>query len=195
MLRFSVIIVSIFTVLFASCSNQPNIKKVSESELAFKKFLTKFELLKLPLKMTPGRMSVDHYPRLDSTNKSFTGYKENETLYAFGMLPDTSVCFKLIWFQPADDYYPVLATFTKNGKKIKQEDIGVGGCGVDCCFECKEMIAIQKDMSIYSVDSAKYTTCDTSCYEAAERYIEYKTGKITRGGKIKISAEQRKNIY
>lgn len=194
MSRFNIILVSIVTLLFVSCSNQPNDSKVSKSKLAFHKFLSKFEMLKLPLKITPGRTSVRLYNKLDSTDRNFTGYKENETLYALGMLPDTSGCFKVIWFQPADDYYPVLATFTKSGKKIKQEDIGVGGCGVDCCFECKETIVIQKDMGIYSVDSAKYTACDSGCHQPADRFIEYKTGKITRNGKIKMSAQFRKSI-
>jgi hypothetical protein len=197
MFNFRIIIVSIFTLLLISCSNEPNNDKATGNRLAFNKFLANFKILSLPLNIMPGRMSVDQYKKINSTDKYFTGYKENETLYAFGMLPDTSGCFKVIWLEPADDYYPVLATFSKNGKKIKQEDIGVGGCGVDCGFECTETVTIRRDMSIYSVDSIKSTPCDSNGdanKKAAERYIRYKTGKIMRRGNIRMSADLKKNI-
>jgi hypothetical protein len=197
-LRFLVIvIVSIITVCFCSCSNQPDGSKLSEKKVAFKRFLSKFDILRLPMNIKPGRMPVDHYRKLDSTDNSFTGYKDKtETLYAFGVLSDTASCFKVIWLEPADDYYPVLATFTKSGRKIKQENIGVGGCGVDCGFQCSETIDINKDMSIYSADSVTYNDCDTNGNPngTVEKYVRYKTGRIQKSGKIKMSKILKKSF-
>lgn len=142
-------------------------------------------------------MQVDHYRKLDSAGMFFTSYKDKkETLYAYGILPDTTDCFKVIWLEPADDYFPVLATFTKSGKKIKQENIGIGGCGVDCGFDCTETIDIGKDLRIYSADSVTYNDCDTNVNKTGhiEKYVLYKKGQILKSGKIKMSKDIKKPI-
>ena len=197
-IRFFALIIVAISILFANgCSNRSASDKQAAKKAAFRKFLSKFDVLSLPLEMKPGRMQMDHYKKLDSADNAFTGYMEkSETLYAYGLLPDTSGSFKVIWFEPADDYYPVLATFTKNGKKIKQEDIGVGGCGEDCGFSCTETIDISKKMTIFSVDSVTENDCDTSGNETGktEKYTRYKTGQITKGGRIHLSKTQQKSF-
>jgi hypothetical protein len=107
------------------------------------------------------------------------------------MLPDTENSYKIIWLAPAEVEIPILTTFTKDGKKIKEEQLGVGGCGSDCGFSCKEFITINKELTIFSRDSINSTDCDTSgnpMENTTKKYISYKTGKIMKDGKIRMSA-------
>lgn len=164
-------------------------KLKTNSNPAFSLFLKKFNRLSLPLIINVSKIKLDSTKILTDKDNTFIKYPDSGTLYAYGMLSDTTDTFKILWLQPADDYIPVITTFTKDGQKIDSKYVGVGGCGVDCCFECNEVIVINKDLTTFSADSIKSCECDTAGPKenTMRKYIRYQTGKILKTGKIDIS--------
>lgn len=171
-------------------------KKSSKTNLKFREFLKKFELLRLPLTIKIDEINLDPTKQLTEKDNVFIKYQDPGAIYAYGILPDTTDNFKIIWLQPADDYIPIITTFTKDGKKIDSKYIGVGGCGVDCCFECSEVIVINKDLTTFSADSIKSCECDSNGPDenTTRRYIRYQMGKILKTGKINISKVLEKSV-
>jgi len=165
--------------------------------VSFGKFIKKFRTLSLPLTIkTLDIQSTSALRRITDKDTSFinSGYP-NET-WAYGMLPDTSGNIQLVWLTPAEIYTPVLTTFTKDGQKISEKHLSVGGCGSDCCFTCEEYIYIREDRSIYSVDSIKSCTCDESGPKknTMKKYIRFMTGSIGRDGRISMTGVQEKKL-
>ena len=189
-------------IIFQACSTdtsklqKSNVTKLVYPNHKFRTFLNKFKLLNLPFTLILGETNLALERKLNANDNLFIKYKETGDIYAYGMLPDTMDTFKIIWLQPADDYIPILTTFTRSGKKINSEFIGVGGCGVDCCFSCNEHITVKQDLSIFAVDSIKTCECDSSGPKenTTIKYIVYKKGRILVGGKIRMSNEQQKSI-
>ena len=165
--------------------------------IAFNKFIKKFKPLRLPLTLrTFDLQSTDGLHRITGKDSIFinSGYP-NET-WAYGFLADTADNFKLIWLSPTEVFVPVLTTFSKQGQKISEQYLGVGQCGSDCCFTCTESVIINKDLTIYSVDSIKSCTCDSSGpkKETMQNSIQFMKGRISPNGQITMSAVQEKNI-
>lgn len=172
-------------------SNNNAAAKALQSNPDFKGFLRKFKVLSLPLTIKTLEIIVDSSKKLNNKDNAFIKSEYPNEIYAYGMLPDTEANYKIIWLAPAEVEVPVLTTFTKDGKKIKEEGLGVGGCGSDCGFSCKEFITINKELTIFSRDSINSTDCDTSgnpMENTTKKYISYKTGKIMKDGKIRMSA-------
>jgi len=182
----------LIVALFGCTSNSSNGGLTPPSK--FKLFIGKFKMLALPVEIRAGRFNERDSRELDSADNTFIKYKDPGKLYAYGMLPDTAESYKIIWLQPADDYIPILTTFTKTGKKISQEYIGIGQCGPDCCYSCTEYMIIKKDLSIYTVDSIKSCECDSTGPKenTMSKTMLYKTGRILSGGKIKLSEVKQK---
>jgi hypothetical protein len=181
-----------------SCSNSPSRTNKSSSyvqsvslkpNLEFTKFLKKFKALSFPLTIESLKIRVDSSRKLNSKDNIFIKSQYPDEIYAYGMLSDTSDTFKIIWLQPAEMEVPVLTIFTKSGKKISEEYLGVGQCGSDCGFSCNEIIKLGKDLSIFSADSIQYNNCDTNGNETGniKKYVLYKTGRILNSGKITMS--------
>ena len=202
--KFLYVFILIFGILFGCSSESSNKKKLDsirsvkntlgKRDPAFNAFLKKFKHLSLPLTIKTSEIVTDAYKKLDNNDNVFIKYPDPGSIYAYGILPDTLDTFKIIWLQPADDYIPILTTFTKSGKKISSEYLGVGGCGTDCCFECSEFVTITKDLYIFAADSIKSCECDSTGpkVNTTTRYVQYKTGKILKNGKITIGKDMTK---
>jgi hypothetical protein len=171
---------------FKSLLKTPN--GINSSE-AFKNFLKEFRTLSLPLTIETLAIVADSSNKLNTKDNIFIKSEYPDEIYAYGLLPDTTDNYKIIWLEPTEIEIPVLTTFTKDGKKINEEELGVGECGSACGFKCNEYISLNKDMSIFSVDSEKITDCDTNGNFTGKekRSIRYKTGKILANGKISMS--------
>ena len=166
----------------------------------FRRFLAKFQTTELPLIIRPfdEQEKYDRLPLIYGADSLFihTEYKDTSLnkVYAYWILPDTINSFKVIWMEPAESSIPVLTTFSKSGNKISEESLTLGQCGTDCCFTCNETIIIYKDLSIYSADSIKSCTCDSTGPKANTmvKYVMMKSGQISGDGKIELSKMTRK---
>jgi len=184
----------LLSLLFFSCNSNPaskNKKEVSKNENLsgsdFNKFIGKFRPLRLPLTIkTFQQNGYNTLPVLSGSDTNYIKTPYPNKLYAYGLLPDTTDSYKIIWLSPAELYVPVLTTFTKRGQKVSEEYLGVGQCGSDCCYECNETITINTDLSIYSADSIKSCECDSTGprLNTMKKYTLYKTGKIAAGGRL-----------
>ncbi len=159
----------------------------------FRKFLEKFKILNLPLTINTLGLSTEKNAIISIRDSVFLKANPNDFLFkevrAYGLLPDTLNNFKVIWLKPADISLLVLTIFTKNGKRISEEVLSIGECGSDCCFNCKETIRINTDLSIYCADSIRSCECDSlgPKKDTMEKFILFKTGRITKVGKIILS--------
>lgn len=190
-------------LLFSACNPKPaaenkkaanlSVPEITQVDPHFKAFIGKFRVLQLPLtiKVTSltGYESLPLLDGLDSIYVTSPDIGNGGGGLAYGLLPDTANSYKLIWLLPADIYVPVLTTLTKKGKIISQDYMGVGGCGVDCCFECNETVTVNKDLSIYSVDSVNQCECDDNGPkpETMSHYTRVKTAAIKDHGKFKFT--------
>ena len=128
-----------------------------------------------------------------------TAYSEG--IKCFGFLPDTSKFFSLIYFYPADSYYPHLITYDRKGKQIDQTSLIVNGCGGDCGLQyCSETCIINNDLSILCADTVIWEYfCDSLAQPIPNSgivWINTKKGKLTYNGKLKMTGdkhEEKKN--
>lgn len=166
-----------------SASVQPE----SEKQMAFRQFLQKFKVLSLPLNMDDAAIqSTNGLRKIKIEDTAFISTDFPEETWCYGILPDTSKMYQLIWLMPYAEYVPMLTTFTKSGERISRKQLGVGECGSDCCFTCREFVRIEKDMTIYSADSIKSCICDDEgpIESTTKEYVRYFTGKILDDGTI-----------
>ena len=181
----------LLVIIIQACSTKPakqNTNSANASRIAFHSFLKKFRTLSLPLTIRTLAIVVDSSKKLDREDNKFIRSAYPDEIYAYGILADTTNNYKIIWLAPADVEVPMLTTFTKSGKKISEKELGVGVCGSDCGFTCKEIIDIKNDMTIFSVDSETYTNCDSTGKDGkAQKEIRYMNGKISNNGKIRFS--------
>jgi hypothetical protein len=160
----------------------------------FQQFLKKFKLVSLPLRLRPSDdLTTDGLAEINGhTSDTLFIHTDEEIAWAYGLLPDTSVVYQVVWLAPAETFQPYLTTFSKTGKKISEAHIGIGGCGADCGFECSETVIVSKDMSIYAADSISITQCDEqgNLVDGTTRHLVRSTaGKVSPDGKITMSAE------
>ncbi|MBN8707289.1 MAG: hypothetical protein J0L62_15565 [Bacteroidetes bacterium] len=64
-----------------------------------------------------------------------------------GIFQDSTNFFGFIYFYPADEMLPILATYDKTGKIIERNQIA-HECGVDCGYTCDWMVTITEDYKI-----------------------------------------------
>ncbi|MBC7438478.1 MAG: hypothetical protein H7250_00635 [Flavobacterium sp.] len=157
----------------------------------FEAFIKKFEILKLPLVIETSKIQdVEKMTPLSKIDLKFIDIRdinpELDNVYPFGILADTLETYKIIYLFPAESYYPVVATFNKNGEIIGKENLNVGGCGSDCGFTCNEYVKIYSDLKIYSVDSIQSYECDSLGVKenTLRKYTRFKNGSIHKNGKI-----------
>lgn len=173
------------------CQTDP----ASVNDHLFAQFRKKFRTLSLPLTIkTLEIQSTGALQKITGSDSMFINSGYPDETRAYGLLPDTAGNFKLIWLAPAEIAVPVLTTFNSHGQRISEKYLGVGGCGSDCCFSCAEYITIDKDMSIYSVDSIKSCDCDSAGprEKTMKKYTRFMTGTIAADGKISMSAVREK---
>ncbi|MDO6391656.1 hypothetical protein Q4E40_16090 [Pontibacter sp. BT731] len=175
----------------------------SRSQL-FRLFLKKFKILSLPLEIRS-----DDYASIEVTGLERLNEQSYDTLFAkadyfnesfcYGMLPDTTLFYTLIFYHPAAEYYPVLATYSKSGFLINQENLFHGACGSDCGLtSCSMTGIISKDLSVLSVDSIYYEyECDSTYAplpNTGEIIVISKKGKIDKKGAISMSEKKEQRI-
>jgi hypothetical protein len=195
------------TCLLIACS--PTREKASEKDdvatvsfdkrAYFKKsYLEKFKMVNLPLTLRP----TGNYPerkslRTDSNSPDTLFYKGAYSIACYGLLPDTSMFYGVIWLEPADLEYPVITTYDKNGEIIDEREINIGYCGDDCGYHCTETVTIDKDYKIFSADSVTSNDCDTLGHiieTSTKKYVIFKTGQIKQNGKVEMSNELRAEL-
>jgi hypothetical protein len=191
-------------LLFAACNSNPAaedkkaasipVPAITQVDPNFRTFMSKFKVMRLPLTIRPMELGdVSNLPLLYGRDTNYIQAPGTDTasyrLYAYGLLADTANSYKLIWLSPADDYCPVLVTYTKKGEKINEEGLTAEACGSDCCWECNQTITINKDLSIHSVDSIKTCECDDNGpkRETTRKYMMVKTANIGADGKFKFT--------
>lgn len=189
-------------VLLLSCNNTIKKKEISSTTAGtFRLFLKKFKFIDLPFDYRyvdfKEVLDLDKMPTIDvnSSDTLFVKTEYSEGIRCYGILPDTSKYFSLIYFYPADSYYPHLINYDKNGKQIDQTSLIVNGCGEDCGLQyCSETCIIQKDLSITCADTVIWEYFCDSLGEPIPNsgivWINTKTGQLTSTGKIKMTADQ-----
>jgi hypothetical protein len=157
-----------------------------------------FEPVQLPLVLRPTGNYPERKPRLtDSESADTLFYKQAFSIACYGLLPDTTDYYGIIWLAPADLNYPVITTYNKKGEIIDESGIQIGYCGSDCGYDCSETITIGQSLDIFSIDSIRVTDCDAQGHlidSTLRRYVIYKTGQITKKGKIELAEEVREDL-
>lgn len=177
----------------AACSPTQDEKgKVHESEVSDKSiyfkdvFIRKFKPIDLPLTMRPPETGERPKTNPDSADTLFF---RNGVTYAicYGMLPDTTKYYGLIWQGIADFEPTYLTTYTKQGDIIDEAELFVGQCGgLDCGWMCSEIIKIDERYKIVSVDTVTTFDCD-SVRVNLKKSVFYKSGYVSDKGIITMT--------
>lgn len=198
-----------FLLVLFSCANNPQSPAgaVVESEqptLPIRDFIKKFRIIQPPFYYL-GWMENDRYLRqsfvLKKNSIDTMFYKlpdDDLPVYGYGMLADTSAFYSLIYFETADDNYPVLVTYSKSGQQIGEQGLVVRGCGSDCGLKyCSYTAQIDKNYSIYLADTLHYEgSCNSADHYTPgdSTFIFSKTGVVEKSGMIKLSEEIEQRI-
>lgn len=183
----------LITCALASCSPTQDQKgRVSKLEVAdkaiyFKEvFIRKFKPIDLPLTMRP--LETGERPKTNPESADTLFFKNGVT-YAicYGMLPDTTKYYGLIWQGIADFDPPYLTTYTKQGDIIDEAELFVGQCGgLDCGWMCSETIKMDEQYKIVSVDTVTTFDCD-SLKGNLKKSVFYKSGYVNDKGIITMT--------
>ena len=193
----------ILTALFFFFCNKATTEKQTTNVPpdTFRQFLKKFKIIDLPFVYRyvdfKEIFDLDKMLSIDakSSDTLFVKTDFSEGIKCFGILPDTSKFFSLIYFYPADSYYPQLVTYDKGGKLIDETSLIVNGCGGDCGLQyCSETGIIKKDLSIFCADTVIWEYfCDSLSQPIPNSdivWINTKTGNLTNNGKIKMTDDK-----
>ena len=200
----------LFILFLSSCNNDNKQKSISTEEnekgqaLPINDYIRKFSVIQLPFYFNGWNgYNIDTSKFFAINQKSidtlFYKLENDEIVYGYGLLADTSNYYSLLYFGQGDDVYPMLATYSKKGQLISKSNLLVNGCGSDCGLKyCSYSALIKKDFSIYIADTAKYEgMCDSLGNYLPNNdstFINSKTGKIDKSGNIKLDAETRQRI-
>lgn len=195
-------------LILSSCNGKPTERineatntTIEKAKTPFNDFIGKFPVIHLPFIYSSNRLGNDairKMVKLDSktVDSAFVNSEFIDEIYCYGLLADTTNFYSLICFFPADSFYPVLATYSKSGKLISQEDLLVYGCGSDCGLSyCSSTAIINKDLSLFCADTVKYKfQCDSLGEPLPNSGLTQsivKQGKVRRDGKIELGKEVR----
>ena len=185
---------TVFALVIISCSNAGNAPGTAgtSANSAFDSFKHNFRSTDLPMIVKACYVKEENYVKV--TKEKYPLYIQTEDGYdlAAHTFKTNGDYTAVIMLCPADCYLPQLTTYDKNGKRIDEKIIGIGGCGADCGFTCEEYMIIRPDYSIYTSDTVTQFKCDTAGNEipgTKEHYVIYKRGKLLNTGKIELSAE------
>ena len=186
----SILVISL-AFLVVSCSNTGSSVRNSANP-QFDSFKRNFIESALPLTIKACYVNSKDYVQL--AKMQYPLYVLNDEGYQLAWCTfKTNGNYSAIFtFGPADCYVPYLTTYDKDGKKIDEKMIAIGGCGADCGFTCEEYMILNADYSIYTSDTITYSKCDTAGNEirgTKEHYVIYKTGKLLSSGKIELTDE------
>ena len=181
-----------------SCSSSSGDRLKNESTdtvVDFRKFLVQFPIRQLPVKINVFDKWVE--PELISIYKSpeniFLKENDRNSGHYWGMLPDTSQFFYLIYSVLSDGEAPVHAVYDKAGNCLDNKMINVGRCdGGGPCYSCTDDIVIGSDYSIMAVDTFREFICDDEMLVPDSSKVKVSLitvkGRITNG-KIEIGKE------
>ena len=191
------ILLPLVASLIVACNNNGTRSSANGLNPQFDSFKRNFASADLPLTIKGCYVDPSKFVKLDK--EKYPVYLTNDGGYdlswcTFKTNGDYTALFSL---GAADCYLPVLTTYDKNGQKIDEKTIAIGGCGADCGFTCEEYMILNVDYSIYTSDTITTFQCDTAGYEipgTREHYVIYKKGKLLSSGKIELTDEIKEAI-
>ena len=194
-MRKTIILIGI--ILFISCKTENNKTEKLTSELPqvneqFQSFIDQFPEIKLPVKI---KGCEDDFQPLTELKKEISSPYEKEPYYVFGKIPTNGNYVATITLGATDCFLPILTTYKLNGERIDSKTIAIGGCGQGPCFECEELMEIDKELNIYTANNLKYYDCDEDYNEikGTEKIKTiYKSGKLTEKGFVELTNELEK---
>jgi hypothetical protein len=202
-MKLKITLILLASILFVNCKNEKAENNKSDQLVVksndFKTFINKFKILEVPLTIEPLKIQDGNFTQLTKTDFKFINLHDIDpnldNIYAYGILPDTLASYKVIYLFPSEIRLPKLAIYSKNGKKISEEELAVGGCCSDCGFTCNEYVKIYSDLKIYSVDSIQSYECDSLGIKenTLKKYVRFKNGSISKKGQIIMSQILEKN--
>lgn len=197
-------------ILFSSCGNDTKqnlgdtTQRVTENKLPINEYIKKFNLIQLPFYFKGWNGNNIENKKLSEIDKAsidtlFFHGSNDEIIYKYGLLSDTSNFYSLLYFGQAEEIYPILITYSKTGQFINKETLIVNGCGSDCGLTyCSYSAVIRKDYSIYLADTAKYEgVCDSlGNYfpDSDTTFINSKNGLVDKSGSIILEKEIKQAI-
>ena len=197
----------LLTVLLTSCGsdNKENVntttKATTEQKLPTVDYIQKFRTVQLPFYFKAWNGNIIDKKNLFEIDKHsidtlFFKGENDDILYGYGLLADTSNFYSLLYFGQAEELYPILVTYSKSGQLINKETLIVNGCGPDCGLTyCSYSALIKKDYSIYLADTAKYQgICDSLgnfLPNSDSMFVNSKNGLVDKNGYIKLDKEKR----
>lgn len=181
----------VISIVFSSCSNNKSetIGNTNSPDtlVMFKQFIAKFNPLKYPFVA-----STDcYYPdsngvKFDPANDSI--FIESSALnIPVGLLPDTADFYPVIYAAPTVCYLLILATYSKDGRLISEEQVS-NGCGSDCGYTCSDDLTINSLQDITIVNNIEFFECDSAANETPgtwQKIIEIKKCSVDKNGNIK----------
>jgi hypothetical protein len=167
---------------------------ISEKTKYFKEvFVKKFRPIELPLTLRPLETGERIKTNPESADTLFFRNGVNYVI-CYGVLPDTSQYYGLIWLGITDFEPPYLTTYDKQGDIIDETELYVGQCGgADCGWTCSETIKINENFKIFAVDSVTIRDCD-DVGGNIKKSIFYKSGHIDDKGKIVMSDTKEESV-
>jgi hypothetical protein len=180
--------------LLISCSTQFNKSNKSDTELQFKKFINRQNIIKLPARIDLYKSSYNLiFPEISDTSI----FHESTNMGILGILEDTLKYYYVIPMYPGDDLCPLLYVFSKNGDIIEKSRLIVGKYGPDCGSYINGYTTISKDLKIFTQDSLAQYFCDSIGNELKDSLTIFVTTQemnIMSNGKVKQEKEKEKII-
>ena len=180
-------------IIFISCgqSNTDNIFSQSKHDnsdtlIKFRRFIKKFKPLQLPLTASTSCYNPDttYCFNLDMDNDSlFVG---NIMGMSIGIFPDTTLFYALVYCGAAECYMPMLAVYSKDGKRISNESIA-NGCGCGLGYICSDSLVIKSMTDITQFFNEEVVEIDSTGKEiesTRKKTIDINKFDIDNTGKI-----------
>jgi hypothetical protein len=142
--------------------------------------------LRLPIVPLPFRcelMGTDpEFITLNPREQRLLNGTDYEQGVAIGMLPDTALAFHVLWLGAADSWLPMVSSFTREGRRIRIEELVIGQCGgPEPCYSCAETVHIDVKLDVLTTDTVHACECDSNYAEipgTCTRYVMKRTGHI-----------------
>jgi len=177
-------------------SNKTDSSDNMDKEL-FENFLNQFENSDLPMTVKACRMSRDkEFPELTS-DKYSPFIPKGQIELAYCKFKTNGDFIATVSLGLADCLLPILTTWTKDGKQINRQTIGIGYCGSGPGYNCEEFMRIDKNFVLYTSDTiASYDldSLDRTISGTLRNYVIYKQGKLLSSGKIELSDTIKRNL-